>query len=81
MFFGFLDDADVEQWMSVGSVPMLNIVLGYIVFVKWAGPKLMESRDPLHLKKFLIFYNAFQVLWAIYVLLLVGRQLKHPSTQ
>lgn len=47
--------------------PTLFICLSYIYVVKVLGPKLMENRKPFELKKVLIAYNLFQVVFSAWL--------------
>ncbi|OWK02094.1 ELOVL7, partial [Cervus elaphus hippelaphus] len=45
-----------------------TIILGfYVYFVTSLGPKLMENRKPFELKKTMITYNFFLVLFSVYM--------------
>lgn len=47
---------------------MVQIFIGYLWFVLYAGPKLMENKNPVDLKKIIRVYNVFQVIaCSIYV--------------
>ena len=39
----------------------------YVYVVKVAGPNYMKDRPPLNIKKFMIGYNAFQVVLSGYI--------------
>ncbi|CAO1421141.1 unnamed protein product [Diamesa tonsa] len=41
--------------------PLLGILAVYLWFVKIAGPRMMENRKPMDLKKIIIAYNIFQI--------------------
>lgn len=69
-------DPRVKNWFMMSSpFPTLFICLFYAYFVKVLGPKLMENRKPFDLKKILLFYNFFQVVfssWLFYESLVSG---------
>lgn len=69
-------DPRVNNWMLMSSpFPTLSICLFYAYFVKILGPKLMENRKPFDLRKIMIFYNLFQVIfssWLFYECLASG---------
>ncbi|KAJ8732828.1 hypothetical protein PYW07_015427 [Mythimna separata] len=61
-------DQRVKDWFLMSSpFPTLAICLTYVFTVKVLGPKLMENRKPFELKRILIFYNLFQVLFSIWL--------------
>lgn len=61
-------DQRVKDWFLMSSpLPTLCMCLSYVFIVKVLGPKLMENRKPLELKKVLIYYNLFQVLFSIWL--------------
>ena len=39
----------------------------YVYVVKVAGPKYMKDRPPMNIKKFMVGYNAFQVILSGYI--------------
>lgn len=48
-------------------LPTLSICLSYVYIVKVLGPKFMENRKPFELRRVLIAYNAFQVLFSTWL--------------
>ncbi|XP_020287680.1 elongation of very long chain fatty acids protein AAEL008004-like [Pseudomyrmex gracilis] len=63
-----IKDPTVDTWPLMGSPsPMLCIVGIYLIFVLKAGPKMMEKRPAFQLNNILIIYNAFQVLFSIWL--------------
>jgi len=48
-------------------LPTLSICLSYVYIVKVLGPKLMENRKPFELRRVLIAYNAFQVVFSTWL--------------
>lgn len=66
----WIKDADprVEDWFLMSSPLPQTIILGiYVYFVTSLGPKLMENRKPFELKKVMITYNFFIVLFSVYM--------------
>lgn len=58
----------VDTWFLMESPgPMLCIVGAYLIFVLKAGPKMMEKRPAFQLNTVMILYNAFQVLFSIWL--------------
>lgn len=58
----------VNTWLMMASPgPMLCIVGSYLAFVLKVGPKMMEKRPAYQLNGPLIAYNAFQVLFSIWL--------------
>ncbi|CAL1297575.1 unnamed protein product [Larinioides sclopetarius] len=39
-----------------------SIIIGYVLFVKWIGPSIMETRKPFSLRGVMVFYNFSEVL-------------------
>ncbi|XP_011643466.1 elongation of very long chain fatty acids protein 7 [Pogonomyrmex barbatus] len=65
-------DPMVDTWFLMGSpTPMLSIVSIYLIFVLKIGPKMMEKRSAFQLNTIMIIYNAFQVLFSIWLTTLV----------
>ncbi|XP_076249437.1 very long chain fatty acid elongase AAEL008004 [Calliopsis andreniformis] len=61
-------DPRVNDWAMMSSpVPTLAICLSYVYFVKVLGPKLMENRKPFDLRRVMIFYNLFQVIFSTWL--------------
>ncbi|CAK9815384.1 Elongation of very long chain fatty acids protein AAEL008004 [Anthophora quadrimaculata] len=61
-------DPRVNSWaMMSGPLPTLTICLSYVYFVKVLGPKLMENRKPFDLRRTMIFYNLFQVIFSTWL--------------
>ncbi|XP_070153887.1 very long chain fatty acid elongase AAEL008004 [Polyergus mexicanus] len=58
-------DPRVNNWAMMSSpFPTLAICLFYAYFVKVLGPKLMENRKPFDLRRVMIWYNFFQVIFS-----------------
>ena len=49
--------------------PLCTILLCalYVYVVKVAGPKYMKDRPPMNIRKFMVGYNAFQVILSGYI--------------
>ena len=61
-------DPRVNDWAMMSSpIPTLAICLFYVYFVKVLGPKLMENRKPFNLRRVMIFYNLFQVIFSTWL--------------
>lgn len=61
-------DPVVDTWPLMGSPgPMLCIVGTYLIFVLKVGPKMMEKKPAFQLNTVMILYNAFQVLFSIWL--------------
>ncbi|XP_063975009.1 very long chain fatty acid elongase 7-like [Diachasmimorpha longicaudata] len=69
-------DPRVNDWpLMSGPLPTFLICISYAYFVKVLGPKLMENRKPLSLRRIMIAYNLFQVIfstWLFYESLAAG---------
>nr|CAI5855023.1 unnamed protein product [Callosobruchus analis] len=48
-------------------VPVVTILITYLYFVLKLGPKLMEKREPYNLQSVLVAYNAYQVLFSLWL--------------
>lgn len=68
--FGVFCVADKRStnWFLMGSpFTTAAICLSYVYIVKVLGPRLMENRKPFSLRKVLIYYNLFQVLFSTWL--------------
>ncbi|XP_071580014.1 very long chain fatty acid elongase AAEL008004-like isoform X3 [Temnothorax nylanderi] len=75
-------DPVVDTWPLMESPgPMLYIVGAYLIFVLKAGPKMMEKRPAFQLNTVMILYNAFQVLFSIWLTNLVFFVLRKKQNQ
>ncbi|XP_076240759.1 elongation of very long chain fatty acid james bond protein [Calliopsis andreniformis] len=60
----------VDSWPLMGSPgPVFCIVGMYLAFVLKIGPKMMENRPAMQLNSLMIIYNAFQVIFSIWLTL------------
>ncbi|XP_071445038.1 very long chain fatty acid elongase AAEL008004-like isoform X3 [Hetaerina americana] len=58
-------DPRVKGWFLMSSpLPTLIICLTYVYLVKVLGPRIMGNRKPLELRRVLIGYNFFQVIFS-----------------
>lgn len=55
--------------------PLYTVILCalYVYVVKVAGPRYMKDRPPMNIKKFMVAYNAFQVLLSGYIFVQYSR--------
>lgn len=61
-------DPRVNDWFLMsGPFPTLAICLFYAYFSKVLGPKLMENRKPFDLRKVMLWYNFFQVIFSTWL--------------
>ncbi|XP_065221734.1 very long chain fatty acid elongase AAEL008004-like isoform X3 [Planococcus citri] len=69
-------DVRTKGWFLMSSpLPTLIICLTYVYIVKVIGPRLMANRKPFELRRTLIVYNLFQVIfssWLFYELGMSG---------
>ncbi|PNF37535.1 Elongation of very long chain fatty acids protein AAEL008004 [Cryptotermes secundus] len=73
IFFVCVSDPRTGKWPLMSSpFPTLAICLSYIYVVKVLGPKLMENKKPMELRKVLIYYNLFQVLFSVWLFIEIG---------
>ncbi|XP_011175025.3 elongation of very long chain fatty acids protein 4 [Solenopsis invicta] len=65
-------DPMVDTWFLMESPgPILCIISAYLIFVLKIGPKMMKNRPAFQLNTVMIAYNAFQVLFNIWVITLI----------
>jgi hypothetical protein len=65
-----MGDPRVKDWFLMSSpIPVIILCLSYVGFVKFIGPKLMERRKAFELRKIMICYNLFQVLFNLWLFL------------
>lgn len=56
-------DPLIDSWPLMQTpTPILTISGLYLLFVLWIGPRWMEHRKPIELRRTLIVYNAAQVI-------------------
>ncbi len=69
-------DRRVDGWFLLDSpLPTIAICMTYVYLVKVWGPNYMRDRKPLNISKFLIWYNAFQVLLSTYIFVQVRNKI------
>ncbi|XP_039748941.1 elongation of very long chain fatty acids protein 7-like [Pararge aegeria] len=57
----------IHEWFIMRSpIPLAAIMSCYWIFVLKLGPMYMKKKEPLHVKKYLVAYNIFQVLFSLY---------------
>lgn len=67
-FLYFFADSRTENWFLMPSpVPQTIIIAVYIYFVTSLGPRIMENRKALDLRKVLIVYNFSVVALSLYM--------------
>ncbi|GLV46213.1 uncharacterized protein CBL_09992 [Carabus blaptoides fortunei] len=61
-------DPRVNQWFMMSSpLPTLLICISYAYIARVLGPRLMENRKPLGLRKTLLIYNALQTIFSAWI--------------
>jgi len=66
-------DIRTANWLFMSSpFYTLAICLSYVYIVKVLGPKIMENRKPFQLKRTLIAYNLFQVVFSAWIFYEIG---------
>lgn len=61
-----ISDQRTKPWLLSGSPgPLLTILMTYLYFCLYAGPRYMKDRKPFELKKTLIVYNIIQVILSV----------------
>ncbi|XP_055714737.1 elongation of very long chain fatty acids protein 7-like [Phlebotomus papatasi] len=61
-------DPEIDNWLFMKSpLPVLGIILIYLYFVLKLGPQIMASRKAFHMKKLLVFYNFYQVIFSTWL--------------
>ncbi|XP_066599078.1 very long chain fatty acid elongase AAEL008004 [Prorops nasuta] len=62
------NDPRTNDWfLASGPGPIITIVVTYVYFSLYAGPRYMRDKKPYTLRNTLIFYNFIQVLVSIYL--------------
>lgn len=66
-------DPRVKDWSLMdNSFMCITICVLYILFSVVWGPNLMTNREPFNLRKVMVGYNAFQVVFSTYMFIEVG---------
>lgn len=61
-------DQRVDNWPMMNSAwPTVSLCIGYIYISVVLGPALMKDRQPFDLKRIIMAYNLFQVVFSAYV--------------
>ncbi|XP_039295538.1 elongation of very long chain fatty acids protein 7 [Nilaparvata lugens] len=60
-------DEVVDQWPLLNPLIVASIIIGYLVFTLKIGPEMMKDREPMSLKLPMIIYNAFQVIYNLWM--------------
>lgn len=67
-FFVVNQDPRTQDWFLSGSFfPLATILVTYLYFCLYAGPRWMKNRKPFELKNTLVVYNAIQVVFSVYL--------------
>lgn len=71
-------DPRTKPWLLAGSPgPLFTILVTYLYFCLYAGPRYMKNRKPFELKNTLIIYNAIQVVLSVYLVIEVRLKSKY----
>lgn len=63
----------VDSWFLMSSpLPVLGILAVYLWFVLKAGPAFMASRKPFNLQGVMVLYNAYQVVFSLWLCTMVS---------
>lgn len=60
-------------------IPMTTILLCYLFFVLYLGPRIMANRKPFQLKEAMIVYNFMLVVLSVYIVYEVSCSLSPVS--
>lgn len=58
--------------MSNSPGPLLTILVTYLYFCLYAGPRYMKNRKPFQLKNTLVVYNISQVIFSVVLVIEVN---------
>ncbi|XP_008199652.2 very long chain fatty acid elongase AAEL008004 [Tribolium castaneum] len=62
------EDPRTSNWFLMSSPgPTVAVCLSYVFLVKFVGPKVMEKKNPFSLRKILMAYNFFQVIFSAWL--------------
>lgn len=53
-------------------IPLLGILVAYVSYVYYFGPKHMRDKKPYEIENIIILYNAFQMCYNLYMVYLVS---------
>lgn len=73
----YLDPRLKDYPLMQSPVPMTTILLCYLFFVLYLGPRIMANRKPFQLKEAMIVYNFLLVALSIYIVYEVRRSWAH----
>lgn len=65
--FFFLDPRLKEYPLMQNPIPMSSILLCYLFFVMYLGPRIMANRKPFQLKEAMIVYNFTLVALSVFI--------------
>lgn len=68
-FWDHHGDPRVQSWFLMKSpVPVVVMSLGYVIFSKYIGPRIMKNRKAFDLKKAMVVYNMLHVAYNAWLL-------------
>lgn len=68
----FSDQRTKSWFLSNSPGPLLTIIVTYLYFCLYAGPRYMKNRKPFQLKNTLIVYNVIQVVLSVVLVIEVS---------
>lgn len=77
----FPDQRTKSWFLSNSPGPLLTILVTYLYFCLYAGPRYMKNRKPFQLKNTLIVYNIIQVVFSIVLVIEVSFPVQKMSTE
>lgn len=73
-------DTRVKDWTLMKSpLPIVMMSLGYVVFSKYIGPRMMAKRKAFDLRTTLIVYNIFHVAYNAWIFVDLGLKVNLPQ--
>ncbi|XP_054260083.1 elongation of very long chain fatty acids protein 7-like [Macrosteles quadrilineatus] len=72
-YYQYIDkEGVIDTWLLVSTpLPVLSTIVLYLVVVLKLGPSYMRYKEPMELKRLMMFYNLFQVAYNMWMLYLV----------
>lgn len=68
-FWDRYGDPRVQDWFLMRSpVPVVMMSIGYVIFSKYIGPRMMANKKAFDLRKTMIVYNMFHVAYNAWLL-------------
>uniref|UniRef100_A0A336LMV5 Elongation of very long chain fatty acids protein n=1 Tax=Culicoides sonorensis TaxID=179676 RepID=A0A336LMV5_CULSO len=65
----------VDKYFLMGSpLPLIGILIGYVGYVCYFGPRHMRNKKPYELENIIILYNLFQMCYNMYMVYLKQNQ-------